>query len=132
MNCNYNDVLVYVIDAISGLEREIDMALADMSKYRCPLDQARCGDEIEDAITEAISDYEWDNDDQFELGEVLDDIFSENDLEDILFDALDYKDKNKHTNESIKLNKNDKLLLESLVNKYGKNGVNNAIIKLVE
>ena len=132
MNCNYNDVLVYVVDAISDLEREVDMALTDMDKYRCPLNQTHYGDEIEDAITEAISDYEFDNDDQFEDGEVLDDILSEKDIEDILFDALDYKDKNKYTNESIKLNKNDKLLLESLITKYGKNGVNNAIIKLIE
>ena len=100
MNYNYNDVLEYIVNAISDLEREINMALRDMNKYRCPLDQARCGDEIEDAITEAISDYEWDNDDQFEEGEVLNDILSEKDFEDVLFDALDYKNKNEHVNEA--------------------------------
>lgn len=100
MNYNYDDVLEYIVNAISDLESEIDMALDDMNEWRCPLDQARCGDDIENAIRGAISDYELDNDDRFEEDEILYDILSEKDIEDVLFDALDYKDKNKHVNEA--------------------------------
>ena len=53
-------------------------------------------------------------------------------MRDIRYSDRSYKDVKYYDaiDESIKLNKNDKSLLESLIMKYGKNGVNNAITKL--
>lgn len=55
-----------------------------------------------------------------------------NEMRDIRYSDRSYKNVKYYDaiDESIKLNKNDKALLESLIMKYGKSGVNNAITKL--
>lgn len=55
-----------------------------------------------------------------------------NEMDDIRYSDRSYKNVKYYDaiDESIKLNKNDKALLESLIMKYGKSGVNNAITKL--
>jgi hypothetical protein len=55
-----------------------------------------------------------------------------NEMRDIRYSDRSYKNVKYYDaiDESIKLNKNDKALLESLIMKYGKSGVNTAITKL--
>lgn len=90
MNYNYNDVLKYITDSFEFMDEEIDLALTNMNRYRLPLSQA--GSKVEDAIIDAIHDYEFDND--FEEDEILDDILDNTDIENVLYDALEYKKNN--------------------------------------
>lgn len=55
-------------------------------------------------------------------------------MDDIRYSDRSYKNVKYYdaVDESIKSNKNDKALLESLIMKYGKDGVNNAIVRLIE
>lgn len=79
---NYNDLLEYVKRELEGCDAHISIALDNMDKYRCPLDNA-C-DYIVDRIESAISDYCSDNDiDEFDTYEVFG-----KDIEDIFFDAI--------------------------------------------
>lgn len=124
---NYNAVLKYIIENLSDYREEIESTLSYIYKYRMSFQQADRGGKLEDTIMSAISDYEVDND--YEQDEILNQLLSEYDLEDIFFDAIDKMDKN--VNE-YKISKSDKRLLESLVSKYGKSGVNTAISRLYE
>lgn len=124
---NYNAVLKYIIENLSDYREEIESTLSYIYKYHMSFQQADRGGKLEDTIMSAISDYEVDND--YEQDEILDQLLSEYDLEDIFFYAIDKMDKN--VNES-KISKSDKRILESLVYKYGKSGVNTAISRLYE
>lgn len=108
---NYNEVLKYIISNLNDMREEIDSTLSYMYKYRIPFQQADRGNSLESAILSAINDYEIDND--YEEDEILDEILSEKDLEDIFFDVVDNLDKQP-------ILRKDKELLESLTRKYGK------------
>ena len=90
MDYNYNDVLKYIVDSFEYMDEEIDLALTNMNRYKLPLSHA--GSKVEDAIIDAIHDYEFDND--FEEDAILDDILDNTDIEDVLYDALEYKKNN--------------------------------------
>ena len=94
---NYNAILKYIIENLSDYREEIESTLNYIYRYRLPFSQADRGGKLEDAIMSAISDYEVDND--YEQDEILDQLLSEYDLEDIFFDAIDKMDKN--VNESM-------------------------------
>lgn len=93
---NYNDVLKYIIENLSDYREEIESTLNYIYKYRLSFSQADRGGKLKDTIMSAISDYEVDND--YKRDEILDQLLSEYDLEDIFFDAIDKMDKN--VNES--------------------------------
>ena len=94
---NFNVVLKYIIENLSDYREEIESTLSYMYKYRIPFQLADRGSKLQDTIMSAISDYEVDND--YEHDEILDQLLSEYDLEDIFFDAIDKMDKN--VNESM-------------------------------
>ena len=94
---NYNAVLKYIIENLSDYREEIESTLSYIYKYHMSFQQADRGGKLEDTIMSAISDYEVDND--YEQDEILDQLLSEYDLEDIFFDAIDKMDKN--VNESM-------------------------------
>lgn len=94
---NYNAILKYIIENLSDYREEIESTLSYIYKYRMSFQQADRGGKLEDTIMSAISDYEVDND--YEQDEILDQLLSEYDLEDIFFDAIDKMDKN--VNESM-------------------------------
>ena len=97
---NYNTVLKYIIENLSDYREEIESTLSYIYKYRMSFQQADRGGKLEDTIMAAISDYEVDND--YERDEILDQLLSEYDLEDLFFDAIDKMDRN--VNENYKLN----------------------------
>ena len=94
---NYNAILKYIIENLSDYREEIESTLSYIYKYRMSFQQADRGGKLEDTIMSAISDYEVDND--YEHDEILDQLLSEYDLEDIFFDAIDKMDKS--VNESM-------------------------------
>lgn len=97
MEFNYDDVLKYIIESLSDYREEIESTLNYIYKYRISFNQADRNGKLEDVIVTAINDYEFDND--YEKDEILDQLLSEYDLEDIFFNAIDKMD-NKN-NESI-------------------------------
>ena len=114
---NYNAVLKYIIENLSDYREEIESTLSYIYKYRMSFQQADRGGKLEDTIMSAISDYEVDND--YEQDEILDQLLSEYDLEDIFFDAIDKI--NNRNNESINETNDETFFDDYEINDYSDN-----------
>lgn len=114
---NYNAILKYIIENLSDYREEIESTLSYIYKYHMSFQQADRGGKLEDTIMSAISDYEVDND--YEHDEILDQLLSEYDLEDIFFDAIDKMDKN--VNESINEANDETFFDDYEINDYNDN-----------
>lgn len=90
MNYNYDEILTYVCNNLLEIREIVDGALSSMSRYRLPINQAHGGRKVEDAIYNAISDYAFDND--IDDDDLMEYIFDDKDVEDVMYDALDRLD----------------------------------------
>lgn len=87
MNYNYNEILAYVCDNLQNMQEIVDCAISSMHRYRVPINQAHGGRKVEDAIYAAINDYAFDND--IDADNLMEYIFDDKSIEDVLYDALD-------------------------------------------